>query len=381
VTIRERAPIFAALVMAMLAGCATSRHVVCPHDGGPTWRVVKTAHVTMVTDIPRDASVSIARAGETWAVAADTLLSHFLPDEREPPATVMVMFTEHWEYADVMPAGTNESGSTVPIRKGPTIVVASADREPSWIFGVARTRQLLAQRLGKMPLWLDLGLSEYFAQIEKSADGRRALGGLPFSMKKFAERHGPADALDPVPFAELFADHVPAPLRARWQLSTWVLAHYLANGAPDHGDRFRRFLRSVADGTPPLDAIAKEYGPLAEVEAAYRAHPRSFVEHKLLRWIFAPDAVGDDASVPRVLEVKDAMVHALRALLRPETAAREVQLLAAHAVDELVGQGGVNANGGASSTLPPVFPFGMDYGSDFNGGLPPTRDAPLARPR
>lgn len=83
----------ALLLVVSLVGCAHYR-VTCPYAGGRPWLDVKTAHLTLLTDLPVEPATRMARDSERWLVAAAATTGYFLPGAAEPGRTTMVMFAE-----------------------------------------------------------------------------------------------------------------------------------------------------------------------------------------------------------------------------------------------------------------------------------------------
>jgi hypothetical protein len=232
-----------------------------------------------------------------------------------------------------------ELGRTV-YSEGVAAIVAAANMQPAEAFHYELARQFMKERLGEVPHWLDVGLAEYFSQIE-TAGAKRVLGGPTWRLKTIMQerRNRPAqDTFHLLSLAALFTDS--GSRTEDWHLSAWALVHYLANGAADHADRFRRFLRAVAERGAPRDALVQEYGPLPQLEAAYRAHARSFQQPNWLQWVIPIEPPSADSGKAQVEEFEDASFHILMAELQPANAARELELALAHKASQLDQRGG-----------------------------------------
>ncbi|HEX6837528.1 MAG TPA: hypothetical protein VF334_13200, partial [Polyangia bacterium] len=106
---------------------------------------------------------------------------------------------------------------------------------------------------------------------------------------------------------------------------------YLANGAPDHADKFRRFMSALVDGQPWPKALTAEYGPLQSIEDASRKHLLQMAGNDALQW-FIPYAPAPSRSWRvAVRALDDGEVHHLKASLRPAIAAEELKLATLHA--------------------------------------------------
>ena len=325
------------LLATCLAGCAHYQ-MACPHDGGPRWTELTSAHFALRTDLPEREARDIIRESEKILASFVEAAEFFLPPTSDVGRTTIVMFAEHWEYQRVLTAqevrnGSFELGRTMfGDELARPMIVLAADVHASEVFRHELTHRLVHQRIGAVPLWLDEGLAEYFSQIRIVGD-KVALGALTTRLQRIVQRERNSNTVGGVPLLPLgtvAARAWPDALVDPCYLDAWALVHYLANGAPDHADRFRRFLAAIADGRAAGEALQAEYGAAELIEAGYRAHAQQFITAKALQWLipFTRPAPNGDAPLRRFLD--DAEVHEMKAQLLAKSAARELELARAH---------------------------------------------------
>jgi tetratricopeptide (TPR) repeat protein len=327
------------LLLATLAfGCA-HYNMACPHDGGPAWVEVTSPHFTLRTDMPAAKAETIIRECERIFASFVGVVDFLLPGSEGQTVgrTSLVLFESIWEYRKVRTGKSQEVGplwlelgvSTASDERGRRMILMSADAKPSETFRHELTHRLLRPRLGQIPRWLNEGLAEYFAQSGMIGD-KLYLGAPSSRLKRATRQHTVVPYL--LPLAVLSREDDGHDLSNQGYLSSWMLVHYLANGAPDHADRFRKLLVAVANGRPAVDTMIEMYGPLPLIEKAYVAHAQEMGPGRQARqWILPQTAptVASSALASRWLD--DGEVHLLKAWLRPEVAGAELEQAESHA--------------------------------------------------
>jgi hypothetical protein len=335
-------PFLLALALA-LTGCAHYQ-MACPAAGGPQWRELTSAHFTLRTDLPEaDAEKSIREAEEVLANfghAAEFLL----PPADATGRTSLVLFSHFWEYQKVvtpelMGQRYVELGRFVPAdERGRPTIALSTEKGASAVFRHELMHRLLHQRLGEIPHWLHEGLAEYFS-VASVQNGKIGLGALPPRVRGFNYKQATSESVLRV---SLFADPLP-PVEVLLRedgnfvsldiayLGAWTLVHYLANGAPDHADRFRKFLVAVANHRAIPELLTELYGPIASLDAAYRTHLTQMMGGKALQWFMAYTPSPGVSAPPASRLLDDGEVHQLKASLQPALQTRELELAQKHA--------------------------------------------------
>jgi hypothetical protein len=321
-----------------LGGCAHYK-VPCPVAGGPTWIEVRSPHFIVRTDLPRAQAEAMVREDEAMLARFETVAGFLLPGEAETPLTSIIAFRDQWQFNEWV--GTNEIGSRTgelgyfdPIgdERGRPLVVMHAEALGATVFRHEITHRLLEQHLGEPPHWLGEGLAEYFSQLPVT-DGKVRLGALTarfqgWNASRSGNNHERLDWLMMPPVTALLQLEKGMPWVA--YLPASVLVHWMANGGPDHADRFRRFLAAVAQGVPARAALMKEYGPLDQINRAYRAHFQPMKEGKALQWFIAYTPPPALTAQLAWRDLDDGEVHAIKARLRASASERELALAAKH---------------------------------------------------
>lgn len=319
-------------------GCAHYQ-MACPKLGGPQWIEVLSPHFALRTDIGRREAEALLVEQERVLTAFVDASELFLPAVASLPHTAVVLFDQLWEYEKVVTSqdigpDSREVGRMMPAdeRGRPMIVLSRVTGGE--VFRHELTHRLLRQRLSNVPLWLDEGLAEYLAQVY-AKDDRVYLGGLSNRLvrrnERMRSREHPVWTLV-IPLLPLLDGHVFLDIPDDAYLSAWALVHYLANGAADHAERFRRFLDAIGSGKPATAALEEHYGALSGLDQSYRAHFSAMsTSNKALQWTtpYKLSNSGPAAVESRLLD--DGEVHVMKATLRPSIAAREIKLAQLHA--------------------------------------------------
>ena len=324
----------------LLLGCAHYQ-MACPQEGGPHWIEVISPHFTMRTDLPRhDAELLIAEQ-ERMVTSFVEASEFFLPFTAAVPRTAIVLFDQFWEYERVVTSQTvgrafRELGRMMPADERGRATVVISRTTGGEVFRHELTHRLLRQRVANAPLWLEEGLAEYLAQIYAQG-GKVYLGGISrrLSTRNEAMRRNRESVQEQVwPLADVLDERGIVGSADLGYLSSWALVHYLANGSADHAERFRRFLAAVTSGRAAALALEEQYGPVREIEAAYRAQFwQMSTSNKALQWTIPYTASAAESVPVETRRLDDGEVHVMKAALRPNLAPREIALARAHAPD------------------------------------------------
>jgi hypothetical protein len=121
----------------------------------------------------------------------------------------------------------------------------------------------------KLPLWLEAGLTDYFATFRISEDGKTAQIGLPIDPYRRANLLSGR----PIPLAELVAvDRGRVTLTAadkmtgRFTAQCWALVHYLQLGSPFRAAQAKAFMARVAAGEDGAAAFNASFPDAAKLE-------------------------------------------------------------------------------------------------------------------
>ncbi|HEX4459992.1 MAG TPA: hypothetical protein VIA18_18570 [Polyangia bacterium] len=333
----------------VVVGCAHYQ-MACPKAGGPAWIELTSPHFTLRTTLPADSAYELLREDEVVYDEQQAGAGFFFPDGAAGDRTTVVVFDRLWEYqAVVRPdqvgpgsgARELEVGRLAPNdERGRPMIALSVDTAAKWSLRYQLAQQLLRQRLHAPPMWLIVGLGEYFGVLAHQ-DDKLALGaGTPrLAQYNFSTGMGGITAvggshafMGELPDVALFLKNEPFTAHnIDLRLAAWTLVHYLANGGSDYADRFRRFLAALADGQPTVAALVAEYGPVEGIDAAYRKHLNTMVKNEAMQYLvrYAPPSTTRTKFVSRPLD--DAELHEMKALLRPSTSSAELAVAEQHA--------------------------------------------------
>jgi hypothetical protein len=251
------------------------------------WTLARSAH----SEVYSQAGEAGARSMAVLIARLDTFFSRLTPalDHRPPVRVIVFRSAEEYESYRLNPStGAYYLGSGV---RDFIVMPASGPRDPHvaaheyWHL-VARKSDL------RLPLWLEEGLAEFFANIrldERDTEGAAELAS------RFRTLHGHAW----VPLGDLLVLAKDSPLRddrqaaSLFYMQSWALTEMLLSD-PAYSARFPEFLTAVASGTPSEGALVSLYTkPLAVIGADLRA----WVEQRKVTPATLPDAEPDTARV------------------------------------------------------------------------------------
>jgi hypothetical protein len=171
-------------------------------------------------------------------------------------------------------------------------------------------------------------------------DGKIALGGPTSRLRQFnnsanrGEMDGPKQQFYAEPtllMKEMLEDDKKYGYDNVGYFVAWVLVHYLANGAPDHAEKFRRLMSALVDGQPWPKALTAEYGSLQSIEDASRKHLLQMAGNEALQWFIPYTPAPSRSWRVAVRALDDGEVHHLKAALLPSAEMDELKLATLHA--------------------------------------------------
>lgn len=338
-----RAPsllLVAALALACITGCVTSRYA-CPDPGDRAeWRRLRGAHVELRTDLAPARAEALLRGLEQawWAHEAlspprapgdarvalvvledpDLLavMSGWTPERRQLPQTTPETLLHPRPDAMVLDDGAIAVGH--PVKPG----ALEGGLHPA-VGAMARWR--LERALPAGPRWVQTGLRLYLGSVAVRSDGTAIIGRPPTYAAVDHSTLAPLMSLE-----ELWAaSDAPLPeegqARRRFEATSWRWVHHLAQREQP---RFLAFLRALHE-TEPRTAWARTFGALEGVRLppddretgaqtlTYRppAAPLNILHermepaevhtlHALLRRLHHARAAGDDARVRAAWEAE-----------------------------------------------------------------------------
>jgi Protein of unknown function (DUF1570) len=328
-----------AWVAALLVGCATSAPIGTPQGGAPSggadaatgWKVVRTAHVQLVTNISdEDARLGVEVLEELRAIA----LAALWPNHPDGPAATLNFICPangvdlDWTFG--VSTTRFAHSSIFEDRPSPRVVIwgppaswsyRSGAEPHSWVFipmkGVVW--QLGRQLEPRAPPWLLLGLGEAlvpFANHEES--GRVGLGEVNRSaLGRYWSTRTYSIPTDLMAWDGRAASSGDTGFPA-YEGAAWALVHWMSKERSAGLDRFRASLqRGIAADVAWADAFPDV--PMGEIDATVRAYLRS--PDRRLWWV----ALGPiPRSPPRIRAVTAAELAQLRTELEqgaPESVA------------------------------------------------------------
>lgn len=319
--------------------------MACPVAGGPQWIEATSSHFTLRTDLPAADAEKLVRDAEETLAQFNQVADFFLPATTTMGRTSLVVFDKLWEYQklvtpELIGQGFVEVGRFVPgDERGRPTIALSTEKQADEVFRHELAHRVLHQRVGDVPQWLDEGFADYFTVLPV-VDGKIALGGPTSRLRQFnnSTNRNEAEGEKQAFYAEptlLMKDMLENDKKYGYNnigyFVAWVLVHYLANGAPDHADRFRRFLAALVDGQPWPKALTAEYGSVQAIEDASRTHLFQMAGNEALQWFirYTPAPPSSWRVATRALD--DGEVHHLKGALRPGIEAEELKLATLHA--------------------------------------------------
>ncbi len=286
------------LILAVLTVLPFARTAVLDAgEGAP--HTTTTQHYVIETDISEDFARAAARHMDLMYGEYERLFSSF--DLARPNRPTIKVFGRRDRYDSAVPA---------PLRS--TLGCFSYGKNLMMSFKGDRTRddvlrtlshegfhQFLYDRIGgDMPMWLNEGFAEYFAEAERDGDGFQT-GQIPAARLRAVQsavRSGtfiPLDALFPMNRSKWAANvRDDARMTGLQYDQAWSLIHFLMHaGEGRFRDRLYGYLRSHADGQSPGMAFRENFG--TNIRAMERAW-KEYIIHLRPTPVTEPEMSGAD---------------------------------------------------------------------------------------
>ena len=259
------------VMLAALAGCAGSRKQQVVRSGLPSAHAVRSQQVLLLTDakLPQEDEI-LEELGQIRSRLIETL--NIPPGERE---VVVYLFADRDRYAQYM----REKHPNLPARRaffiGTSRELAVFAHWGDQVLVDLRheyTHGLLHSSIGRVPLWLDEGLAEYF---EVGSDSPGNINGEHLPRLMAAASTGWRPDLRRLEHLEQVGD-----MRREDYQESWAWVHYLLHEAPDGREVLSQYLRELRRGESPAPLSARIGNDLGAAES------------QLARYVLSLDAGG-----------------------------------------------------------------------------------------
>jgi hypothetical protein len=178
------------------------------------------------------------------------------------------------------------------------------------------TRLAISKTNPRLPLWLETGLTHYFATFRVAGDGRTARVGLPIDeMRRRTLQTG-----RPIPLMDLVAADRNMQLSAadkmsgRFSAQCWALVHYLQIGSPARATQAKAFIQRLANGEEGVAAFKASFPDTAKLEQEVLDYVNKFA-FSYQEMSFAQELAG--GLTYSVTRLTDAEVEAVRSCVKP----------------------------------------------------------------
>lgn len=264
----------AVVVVASLV-CVSAAHA-------QTWREVKTANFTVVSDASEGRARNIAWQFEQMRAAMREGLP-WVQVQLDRPVTIIAVKDEnsmraiapqYWEGRGMRPVSVSVGG----IDRHYIALRADAEVEQQLMNPHnAAYRSYSAMTLGQsldrtIPLWLGEGLSVILSN--SIVRQREVVFGRPMPWTLETIKEGPR-----MPLPELFGIQRNTPSyrssigRERFDAQAWSLVHFMIFGNKDNGPaRFDQMISALAGGATTIEAVNLAYGSVDALDAAYKLY-------------------------------------------------------------------------------------------------------------
>ncbi|MGD0524591.1 MAG: hypothetical protein ABSE49_05590 [Polyangiaceae bacterium] len=308
-------PLLAAV--ALLVACASPPAPRTASQGGPSWVALRTRHLVVETDLAADDARSIA---EQYEVAYCELAAVVIPGAEGPPErTEVVLFRDEDDFHATL--GRWQAGGfffdqgPLDLERHPTVVMPHpryGDDDRITLLHEL-THRFVNHVYGRMPVWLNEGLAQYFSTM-RIRDGEVWLG------EPLPRRAYTADVLPTVPALltmdrlhfdgrDLPDDYRRVDQMVNNYMAAWALVHFFRNGPDFYRARFQHFVSAMNKGGRATDAWGSSFGdiPIATLEAAYRG----YLDAEQWDVFKRPLSQKNPAPVESATVIADADVHLL----------------------------------------------------------------------
>jgi tetratricopeptide (TPR) repeat protein len=241
------------------------------------WKRLDTPNFVVIGNIGAGDLADVARQFEGFRETLGRLLGQRATGSAVP--TIVFVFANDRDFA---PYKLLFKGKPIEIAgmfmPGPDLnqiaMVQFPDESATRVIFHEYMHEVVSNVFRRAPVWFGEGLAEYYSSFELRNDGRRALIGKPVPAHIGRLREG---AL--LPIETLIAVGHDSPLynesdhRSVFYAESWALVHFLLND-PSRRAQLTTYLGMLAQGSPPVEAWRKVFGP--GIEAALGQYLQQF---------------------------------------------------------------------------------------------------------
>ncbi len=207
--------------------------------------------------------------------------------------TYVYLFSSAEAFAPYRPPGSSDADAGYVLPGEEASYAATAAGQVTRQIFRQYVHQLLHRGLPDLPLWLRVGLAEYYSTFE--ADAEEARIGLPDEARLqwsglAGEKGEPLATLLALDAAPETGDPLADSL---FETRSWLLTHYLMSGDTAHRRRIGDYVRRTAAGEDPVAAFRAAFG--VEDLAAFEETLEEYRQGKSFVFLRVPLAGGSDA--------------------------------------------------------------------------------------
>ncbi|MBA3273923.1 MAG: DUF1570 domain-containing protein [Chthoniobacterales bacterium] len=238
---------------------------------GGKWRVMRTGHYEVHTDLERALAEDLGKRLEVMHREYSTRLSDFQQSGKEEPVYQVYLFANKSDYHELTGNRFSNTGGVYMSHKK----VLAAFLENQGRDALRRTLQheafhqfALTTINDELPVWLNEGMAEYFAEGIWTGNGFMVGQVAP---RRIRQLQSDMSSKKLVPFRELLAmslDEWNESLSGNSQRGavhynqTWAMVHFLvhgANGTEPYRKRLTHMLKLLHTGTPGDEAFRQAF--------------------------------------------------------------------------------------------------------------------------
>jgi hypothetical protein len=234
------------------------------------WTRVRSPNFTVLGDVGEKRLRDVAQRLEQFRDVMNGALPQAV--KALPVPVTVVAFTHSRDFQGF---NRNDFEALAPERGGPggALMVVGVQQKPLSDDADASlyyeyTRLAISKAYARLPLWLEAGLTNYFATFRMAGDGRTARVGLPIDeMRRRTLQTG-----RPIPLMELVAAGRDMQLSAadkmsgRFSAQCWALVHYLQIGSPARAGQAKAFMQRLANGEEGVAAFNASFPDAGKLE-------------------------------------------------------------------------------------------------------------------